>query len=178
MPKRRTARRSGIARLGPALFKRLALCVFVLLFGTGSFFFLGGKVVLVHDGDTFTVLTERGERKKIRLYGVDSPEWHQSGGQAATQFARSLAFLEEVQISRVETDRYGRDVAILRLKNGRTLNEEMVKAGHAWVYTRYCDRPECVVWKGYEATARKERRGLWKEARPIPPWRWRDNRNR
>jgi Micrococcal nuclease (thermonuclease) homologs len=171
-------RRRSTPRIPFSLIKRLALVVFFLIFGTSSFFFLGGKVITVHDGDTLTVLTQKGDRKKVRLYGVDSPEARQAGGTEAENFARSLAFLEEVELTTVDKDQYGRDVAIVRLKDGRILNAEMIRAGHAWVYTRYCDRPECAVWKGYEATAKKEKRGLWKEARPIPPWRWRDNRNR
>lgn len=37
----------------------------------------GNKVVGVHDGDTITIYTGSGPRFKVRLQGIDAPEWRQ-----------------------------------------------------------------------------------------------------
>jgi endonuclease YncB( thermonuclease family) len=72
----------------------------------------------------------------------------------------------------VTTDRHGRTVAFVRV--GDTLvNEELIREGLAWVFTRYCDRPVCQEWKQLEAEARKARRGLWSMPNAVPPWEFR-----
>jgi endonuclease YncB( thermonuclease family) len=53
------------------------------------------------------------------------------------------------------------------------VNEEMIRQGLAWVFTRYCDRPICQEWKALEAEARKARRGLWSMPNAVPPWEFR-----
>jgi endonuclease YncB( thermonuclease family) len=72
----------------------------------------------------------------------------------------------------VTTDRYGRTVAFVRVGDA-LVNEELIRQGLAWVFTRYCDRPICQEWKALEEEARKARRGLWSMAKPIPPWEFR-----
>jgi endonuclease YncB( thermonuclease family) len=70
------------------------------------------------------------------------------------------------------TERYGRTVAFVRV--GSTLvNEELIRQGVAWVFTRYCDRAICQEWKKLEAEAREAKRGLWSMPNPVPPWEWR-----
>ena len=51
----------------------------------------------------------------------------------------------------------------------RLVNEELVSAGFAWVYPRYCDRPICERWKVLEDEAREAKRGLWADPHAIPP---------
>ncbi|HYQ60896.1 MAG TPA: thermonuclease family protein [Desulfatiglandales bacterium] len=47
-----------------------------------------------------------------------------------------------VEVKPVTIDRYGRTVAFVRV--GDTLvNEELIRQGLAWVFTRYRDRP---IW--------------------------------
>ena len=43
---------------------------------------LESRVSKVLDGDTFTL---RGESRRIRVWGLDAPEWDQRGGSAATE---------------------------------------------------------------------------------------------
>lgn len=133
-----------------------------------------GKVVNVTDGDTITVLTDAKQQVKIRLYGIDTPEHRQSFGSRATQFVRGQAALKMVDIDVRDTDRYGRTVAVVTLPDGRNLNEEIIRAGLAWVYVKYCkDRPMCARWDQQQAIARQARIGLWHDPNPIPPWDWR-----
>jgi micrococcal nuclease len=65
-----------------------------------------------------------------------------------------------VQVEPVATDRYGRTVAFVKVGDALA-NEELIRQGLAWVFTRYCDRPICQQWKQLEVEAREARRGLW-----------------
>ena len=73
----------------------------------------------------------------------------------------------------VDTDRYGRTVGIVKLEDGQIVNEEVMRAGFAWVYDRYCKKPICLWWKRLEDEACAEKRGLWNDKSPVPPWEWR-----
>jgi len=109
---------------------------------------------------------------KIRLYGIDTPEKGQPYGQAAGKYLSSLIAGSIVDIESVTTDRYGRTVGIVS-DSERNINQEMVRAGYAWVYRKYCDRDFCSEWLQLEDRARNARIGLWQESNPIPPWEWR-----
>jgi endonuclease YncB( thermonuclease family) len=129
-----------------------------------------GKVVGVTDGDTLTVLHDN-KPEKIRLNGIDCPESGQPFGTKAKQFTSDLTFGKIVTVQVRDRDRYGRTVAEIILPDGRSLNREIVKAGFAWWYQKYA--PGDANLKAFEAEARQERRGLWQDANPIPPWEWR-----
>jgi endonuclease YncB( thermonuclease family) len=64
-----------------------------------------GKVVSVTDGDTIQVM-HNGRAKKIRLWGIDTPEKKQAFGTKAKQLTSDLAFGEVVAVEVKDTDRY------------------------------------------------------------------------
>ncbi len=128
-----------------------------------------GKVVGVTDGDTISVLRD-GEAVKVRLAGIDCPEKKQAYGQRAKQFTADLAFGKAVTVSYSKRDRYGRILGEVALPGGKVLNQELVRAGYAWHYTRYSkDRTLAEL----EEAARKAERGLWQDPDPVPPWEFR-----
>ena len=136
-----------------------------------------GKVIHVTDGDTIVVLTEDKEQVRVRLYGIDAPESRQPFGSKATRFVRDKAALQIVEIDERYLDRYGRTIATVHLSDGTNLNEELVRVGLAWVYTRYCDeQPMCSRWDALQQEARMNRIGLWVDKEPVPPWQWRSKR--
>jgi len=47
--------------------------------------------------------------------------------------------------------------------------EELIKEG--WWYRKYA--PRDTVLEGLEQKAREERKGLWADPAPVPPWDWR-----
>lgn len=151
--------------------KLIILAVSALVMGLG-FFFAKGKVIRVSDGDTVTVLTGEG-LTKVRLYGIDCPESAQKGGDEATALAGDLMFLQHVSLSVMDKDQYGRNVAVVKLPDGRLANEELVRQGHAWVYRSYCNQPICARWLALERQAKKQGLGLWRHKNPVPPWQWR-----
>jgi micrococcal nuclease len=129
------------------------------------------KVVRVADGDSLEVEKD-GQRHRIRLYGIDSPEYGQPGGHEAGRFARSMLMSRTVTMKTMDKDRYGRIVALV-WSGGRLVNRELVRNGWAWVYPKYCrEQPLCKELEVLERGARKQQLGLWHEQAPLPPWRW------
>jgi len=155
--------------------KKVAYHLFILFITvlaiSTNLFAWQGKVVGACDGDTITVLHD-GKGEKLRLYGVDCPESHQDFGQKTKKFTSSMAYGKIADVEPVTTDRYGRTVALVKVE-GKSLNEELLKAGLAWVYTKYCNKPFCSQWKKLEDQARQNKTGLWTMPNPIPPWEFR-----
>ena len=123
------------------------------------------------DGDTLTSLRDR-EQARIRLYGIDCPERGQAFSKKAKQFTSDMVFGKVVEVHRMDTDRYGRAVALVSVDK-QLLNEELVKAGLAWVYDFYCSEPICESWKNFQLRAKFDKRGVWDDPNPIPPWEFR-----
>lgn len=131
-----------------------------------------GKVVKVRDGDTVDVL--QGTRMvKVRVFGIDTPERGQPFAARAKSFTAELVGNEHVVIEVKDVDRYERVVGTVVLADGRNLGYELVRAGLAWHYARYSRDPELAR---LEQEARAARRGLWTDARPVPPWKFRSER--
>lgn len=167
-------------------FKRLSQChwsfgFFVLLFALG---FPGGsclaansaqevfsaRVIKVVDGDSLE-LKHKGRKLRVRLWGIDSPEWQQEFSQKALAYTRSRIQGQMVEVQPRAWDKYGRLVAIVKV-GGVTLNEDLLTEGLAWVHIYYCKEPICREWRQLEKEARRARRGLWQSNDPIAPWQW------
>ncbi len=159
--------------LRPAFrYKKLNWLMFIAALLVGGFFWGQGKVISVSDGDTLTVLSKDGPFK-VRLYGVDCPESAQEFGDEAAAFVTDAALFKEVKIKVMSTDQYGRKVALVLLPGDESLNALLLDEGLAWVYRDYCKDPRCASWLLKEKIAKDNRKGLWSQANPLPPWKWR-----
>jgi endonuclease YncB( thermonuclease family) len=69
---------------------------------------LEAKVSKILDGDTFTL---SGQSRRIRIWGLDAPEWNHQGGSAATATLRGLISGKRLRCAIRDIDRYGRLVA-------------------------------------------------------------------
>ena len=126
-----------------------------------------GTVTRVVDGDT--VVVERVGY--VRLIGVDAPE-SKHPRKAVQRFGReSAAFLTRLVEGRTVTieydqrtrDRWGRVLAYLRLRDGRSVNAEIIRQGYGFALTTYpFQRLE--EHRRLERDAREEKRGLWGDA--------------
>ncbi len=123
-------------------------------------------VAVAGDGDSLTI---RGER--IRLFGIDAPEFDQActlnGGQwacgqaAATQLAK-LVTGKELRCMPTGQDAYGRTVA--RCTAGSIdVNRAMVAAGYAVAFRRYSSD-----YVSEEESARSNRSGMWAGTFAMP----------
>jgi endonuclease YncB( thermonuclease family) len=120
---------------------------------------LGGALQVV-DGDSL-----RRGGTDIRLHGIDAPEYRQTCrdkygaeypcGKQAMNALRSLVQEGEVSCTSIETDRYGRAVAVCK-RGELEINAEMVRQGWAVAYTRHS-----LSYVRFEAEARRAKRGIW-----------------
>jgi endonuclease YncB( thermonuclease family) len=129
-------------------------------------------VVGVSDGDIIKVMGTHDKQRKIRLYGIDTPEKGQAFGKKAKQFTSKTVYGKIVEMKVMATDRYGRTVAMI-YADKTLLNEELVKAGLPWVYWKYCHHPICESWKNFQLGVRFDKRRLWADADRISPWEFR-----
>ena len=130
---------------------------------------LTGRVVRVADGDTLTVLDSDQRQHKIRLARIDAPEKKQPFGGDAREALAGRVNNKDVRIEWKTRDRYHRIVGEVHL-DGRRINRELVADGWAWHYVRYSKSNEL---REAEQKARNERRGLWRDENPVPPWEFR-----
>jgi endonuclease YncB( thermonuclease family) len=129
----------------------------------------------VTDGDTITLLDAGNRQHKIRLDGIDAPESGQPFGRASKQHLTELLANREAVAECSKTDRYRREVCRV-LVVGVDAGLEQIRAGMAWYFRRYArelppDRRQ--QYAEMEAQAKGERRGLWTDGEPVPPWDWR-----
>lgn len=137
-----------------------------------------GRVVGVADGDTVTVLDGANTQYKIRLSGIDAPEKKQAFGMRSKQSLSDLVFDKQVTVETDKKDRYGREVGKILL-TGQDVNLEQVTRGFAWHYKQYEREQSANDRKLYdfaEHGARADRRGLWADAEPVPPWEYRHSK--
>jgi len=134
----------------------------LLFFLVGSAFASewSGRVAAVIDGDSIEVM--HGEKRvRIRLYGIDTPEYRQPHSAEAREFTAALTANRRVLITEKDIDRYGRTVALVRVED-ILVNAELLRAGLARVYRWYCrEYPLCADWLHLEETARRQRLGIW-----------------
>ncbi|MDQ6978802.1 MAG: thermonuclease family protein [Mariprofundaceae bacterium] len=127
------------------------------------------QVGKVYDGDTFQ--TRKG--MKVRLLGMNTPEVRhgtergQVMGREGTAALKRLISGQTVRLTfdRERTDRYGRTLAQVWLRDGRWVNGLLVAQGFAHVYTfapnvRWADK---LLHEEHKAIA--EGLGIWKTAR-------------
>jgi endonuclease YncB( thermonuclease family) len=138
---------------------------------------LVGTVTRVKDGDSLMVALAGapGGPMEVRLYGIDTPERAQAGGEEARRFLQRRVLNRRIEVEPVTQDSYDRMIGIV-YRDGASVNAALVEAGHAWAYRRYlAEVPGADEFCRLENGARQARRGLW--AQPpstwVPPWTFR-----
>ncbi len=90
-----------------------------------------GQVRYVVDGDSLYL---HGEKKQIRLWGINAPERNQPGYKQATRKLRSLVLNKQLNCYLQDTDKYGRSVARCENKDGEDISRSMLESGKALEY--------------------------------------------
>lgn len=147
--------------------------LFSVFFFSGSLYAaeIQGKVIRVLDGDTLEVLQDK-KPVRIRLANIDAPEKRQAFGRWSTNQLKGLVAAQPVTVTYTQTDRYGRIIGRVFTVNGTEASRFMVQSGAAWVYERYnTDK----ALPALQREAQTQKRGLWADSQPVPPWEWRHN---
>jgi micrococcal nuclease len=129
-------------------------------------------VVRLTDGDTVQLRglgsgPLRGDRTKVRILLVDTPELHPAqecfGQQAAQRTAQLLpdGSTVRVQADRDATDRFGRTLLHVWNADGVNVGEALVREGYATVLQIDPNERYLEVFQDAEAAAREAGRGLW-----------------
>lgn len=152
---------------------KIIMTLIILITSLNVAYAKAAKVITVYDGDTF-VVDMHGDEIKIKLYGIDAPEAGQNGNGLSTRFLRSLILNSQLEINVIETDIFGRTLAVV-IREGKesSVNAAMVSNGYAWVYSKKCKIDECNKWKALESKARILKLGIWSGFDFVPPWEFR-----
>ena len=133
---------------------------------------LRAKVVAYGSGSAFAVLDETEKLKRVKLSGVDAPERTQRFGPQATQLAGEWLGTRPIEIAVDKIDKEGRIYGRVTV-DGRDVGLELIKAGMAWCDPADAKAVPAPVRERYTtecAQAKDQRRGLWIDANPTPPW--------
>lgn len=122
----------------------------------------------VVDGDTIIVVVG-GERIRVRLIGVDTPETVkpqtpvQCFGPEASHWMKELLTDRDVDLAYDvrRLDRFGRTLAYVYTTDGTFVNLELVRRGFGSVLSIRPDVAYGAEFSSAEATARTARAGLW-----------------
>lgn len=136
---------------------------------------ISGRAVGVADGDTVTVLDVGKRQHKVRLAGCDAPERKQPYSARSKQNLSDLVYQQEVKASCYKKDRFGR--AVCRVYRGAIdVCSSQIEAGLAWHAEPYAKEQttiERATFQSLQRAAQDEKRGLWQDEAPLPPWEFR-----
>ena len=136
------------------------------------------KVIAVLDGDTVLLKRVDGVSElplfyKLRLADIDAPEKDQDYGESAKAALTRMVLRQQVYVTTVATDSYGREIGWLATRADatveNTINSELVRRGWAWALSR--NRSSDL--REMQQEAQRNGRGLWARDDATPPWIWR-----
>lgn len=136
------------------------------------------KVVEVTDGDHLIAVPVSGtSRMRIRILGIDAPELGQPIGDLARQHLSQFVLGKTISVAVTGVNSTGDSNA--RIFSGEIdLGAQMVRDGAAWVdvedSAKSLDAETLRFYQEAERMARAERRGIWQEDNPTPPWVYRN----
>jgi len=131
---------------------------------------LSGQVVEVTDGDTYRFQHSPGTTITVQLWAVDTPELDQPYGPEAAATARQQLNGRQARLHVEEVGEDGRFLVHVTVR-GQNAGKVLIREGLAWHYTEHA--PGAVNLSRLEQKARSQKRGLWAQTNPVPPWMWR-----
>lgn len=155
-------------RISETLSKRVALWLLAIMVpGAVYAAEFRADVFRVIDGDTLEI-RHHGRSERVRIEGIDCPELTQPYGKQAKRAVMALVIGSSVTIKTHGRGRDGSLRADVIIANGRQLSQILLEEGLAW-------RVATVDSSGrdLEEGARYAKRGLWADANPTPPWKFR-----
>lgn len=128
------------------------------------------QVVKVLDGDTFQIKINK-EIATVRMLGIDTPETVdprkgiQCYGKQASDKTKELLLGKYVSLStdpsQDNTDKYGRILAYVNIKDGIFINQYLLEYGYAREYKYKFNYQKRKEFKKLENLAKKKKIGLW-----------------
>ena len=149
-----------------------------LIFSDKVEYVIEGVVVSVDDGDTVRIRDNKNQLHKIRFSDIDAPETPhgaerpgQPHGRDSRKSLQALLLKKPARAECFELDMYQRSVCHVYVANVNA-NLEQVRRGQAMANRTNPVRLPAEIYAA-ENEARSARRGVWQDAKPVPPWVWR-----
>jgi endonuclease YncB( thermonuclease family) len=154
---------------------------------------LEGRVIAVATGDTFTMIDANEQRHEVRLLGAAAPELDQPYGDKARDNLALALMNQKVRVEWTGRDATGvirGKVTALAVPITSPLSchlpppcvvdiamaENEIVMGYAWYNPGDADELSPLDRERYadtERAIRKNKRRMWADPNPIPPWEWR-----
>lgn len=144
---------------------KLLVSAFALSFSLPVF---SHQVIGIADGETLTLVVNQ-KPVMVRLAGVDAPEKSQAYARASRNSLHELCFGKDATYREQDADGYGVAVAVVNC-DGVDVNQTQIERGMAWVFDR---NNRDFTLPARQMMARRDRKGLWADANPVPPWEFR-----
>ena len=134
---------------------------------------LRGVVSEVRDGQSIVVISG-GRKFNVLLQGVDAPELNQEFGETSRQHLANLVLDKAVDVhfSQLQSEHVTAKV----FSNQLDVGLQVIRDGAAWfdgVGNHSLTDDERGLYAEAERIAQTEKRGLWSDGSPVPPWKWR-----
>ena len=101
-----------------------------------------GVVTEIEDGDTAFVRMANGDIRHVRLFGIDTNEKRQKGGDEQTRALSDMVLGKRVAVGDYGEGVFGRTLGVIYL-NGEDINRRMLSEGKAWYSHKYAsDQPD------------------------------------
>lgn len=130
---------------------------------------ISGKVERVVDGNTLEVTTAKEGSYRIVLKGIDCPELGQEYGLAAKQLLEKWLLHRDVVVHLSGKDRQKNYIGIVLLEDNLDVRMALLAHGLAWTSEKDAE-PDLETIR---IQAAAERKGLWAQNDPTPPWIYR-----
>ena len=152
------------------------------------------QVKKIDDGDTIAVTDTSNSEIRIRFACIDTAETPKSnadkntnnpadknqflwGNKAKKRLESIIKVGDPVKLNIVDTDRYGRKIAEVRLPDGTFIQQILVKEGLAMVYRQYLKNcASASIVEQAEAKAKQKRLNIWRDSQFTAPWDWRSTK--
>lgn len=147
-----------------AILACLVVAIVIYVLSRSRSWVVPAAAIKVIDGDTIAI-----DGRRMRLKGLDAPEWRQDGGrEAAGYLRRTLRAAGTLTVRARGRDRYARPLVTLIAEDGTDLNFRMVLHGYAVAYSRYSRKYGRAMRE-----ARGSRRGIWADPNAMRPEQYR-----
>ena len=123
-----------------------------------------GQSLTVLSGNAFVAEQGGGTQLRVNLYGLNVPGRERSPGLWRESRHRLNRLLQgtRLTIEDVRVFKDGLRQSLVYLEgDGKCVNEEMVRSGHAWVDPMQCKLVDCGHWYELEKQAREQELGIW-----------------
>ena len=123
------------------------------------------KLIRAVDGDDITFQSPFGKKEKVRLWGIDAPEYDQPGGEEAKKALQELIDIQPIGNIEIKhrDKKHKRDVVVVYPSSdidlSHSLNVQMIRLGWAEHATNFA--PDEQEFAKAQEAARKAKRGMW-----------------